>query len=178
MVKTKFWFRFRRTTWSNLWIYTRRIVTRIRRPFKKLNVCAKSVENRLKLAMHLRWAPFHYKRPVCGTVTGISILIFNQQKHSYTHTGYDNRPYSCTICPRKYATKHKLKEHVMRHDGKCVSLERKVDDSESVKLMNCKSWHYCRSQKSYLPILRTTKNYTARTESSHKLSYAWEVVAL
>lgn len=26
-------------------------------------------------------------------------------------------PFKCTICPRKYPTKHKLKEHQMRHDG-------------------------------------------------------------
>lgn len=26
-------------------------------------------------------------------------------------------PFICTICPKKYATKHKLKEHMMRHEG-------------------------------------------------------------
>lgn len=37
------------------------------------------------------------------------------QKHTYTHTGL--MPFICGICPKKYATKHKLKEHMMRHEG-------------------------------------------------------------
>lgn len=26
-------------------------------------------------------------------------------------------PFHCQLCPRKYVTKHKLKEHMMRHEG-------------------------------------------------------------
>ena len=26
-------------------------------------------------------------------------------------------PYKCHLCPKKYPTNHKLKEHIMRHQG-------------------------------------------------------------
>lgn len=38
------------------------------------------------------------------------------KKHWYTHLP-NLMPFKCKICPKKYPTKHKLKEHTMRHDG-------------------------------------------------------------
>ena len=51
------------------------------------------------------------------TEISFKLYLIISQRHNYIHLGYENYPYPCKICPKKFVSKHTLKIHQLRHDG-------------------------------------------------------------
>lgn len=87
-------------------------------------------------------------------------------------------PYSCSICPKKYTTKHKLKEHTMRHDGKWKPFEIVTKINCRIAGVKNHICPFCGLRKTTPYELKVHINYHTRYIYWLNVHFAWSWISV